>query len=66
MTREEKIAHDIVCIIKYGSPGGSATTNELKRTLDYLQRAGLVEKQKPVLTVPKLTIPPLLKPIILK
>ena len=47
MTPIERIAHDIICIVKYGSPGGSAPTSDVKRVVDYMERAGLV---KPILT----------------
>lgn len=47
MTPIERMAHDIICIVKYGSPGGSAPTSDVKRVVDYMERAGLV---KPILT----------------
>ena len=47
MTPAERMAHDIICIVKYGSPGGSAPTSDVKRVVDYMERAGLV---KPILT----------------
>lgn len=46
MTPIERMAHDIICIVKYGSPGGSAPTSDVKRVVDYMERAGLV---KPIL-----------------
>jgi hypothetical protein len=48
------MAHDIICIVKYGSPGGSAATSDVKRVVDYMERAGLV---KPVIPPP----PPVFK-----
>ena len=43
MTPAERMAHDIICIVKYGSTGGSAPTSDVKRVVDYMERAGLVE-----------------------
>lgn len=54
MTPAERMAHDIICIVKYGSPGGSAPTSDVKRVVDYMERAGLV-KQK---TLPVMPPPP--------
>lgn len=46
MTPIERMAHDIICIVKYGSVGGSAPTSDVERVVDYMERAGLV---KPIL-----------------
>lgn len=55
MTPIERIAHDIICIVKYGSPGGSAPTSDVKRVADYLERLGqLPTKRVP----PPLIVPP--------
>lgn len=40
MSPLERIAHDIICIVKYGSPGGSATSGEIARVTKYLSRVG--------------------------
>lgn len=57
MTPLERYAHDLVCVIKYGSPGGSATKNEIKRVMDYLQRVGAPPTSEPKL--PRVTLPPI-------
>lgn len=44
MTRNERIAHDIVCVAKYGSPGGTVYAEEVKRMQRYLEASGLVER----------------------
>ena len=49
MTPAERMAHDIICIVKYGSPGGSAPTSDVKRVVDYMERAGLVKPKVPIL-----------------
>lgn len=54
MTPAERMAHDIICIVKYGSTGGSATTSEVKRVADYIERAGLVKPKVPIIA----TMPP--------
>jgi len=52
------MAHDIICIVKYGSPGGSAPTSDVKRVVDYMERAGLAKpKALPVIPPP----PPVFK-----
>lgn len=50
MTPAERIAHDIICIAKYGSTGGSVPTTDVKRVVDYMERAGLAK--------PKVVLPP--------
>lgn len=57
MTPAERIAHDIICIVKYGSPGGSAPTSDVKRVVDYMERAGLVKREVPAVKMPAVTIP---------
>ena len=47
MTPIERIAHDVICIVKYGSPGGSAPTADVKRVAEYLQRTGLAKPKAP-------------------
>ena len=49
MTPAERMAHDIICIVKYGSPGGSAPTSDVKRVVDYMERAGLVKPKVPAI-----------------
>lgn len=75
MTPIERMAHDIICIVKYGSPGGSAPTSDVKRVVDYMERAGLVKPKVPILIAhdpktapvicamppPPLKLPPVLK-----
>lgn len=56
MTPIERMAHDIICIVKYGSPGGSASTADMKRVADYLQR----NMPRPAVRLPSLP-PPALK-----
>jgi hypothetical protein len=67
MTPIERIAHDIICIVKYGSPGGSAPTSDVKRVADYLERLGQLPTKRvpPPLIVPPrppVVIPPLRLP----
>ena len=45
MTPLEFVAHDIICICKYGSPGGSASATELKRVTDYLRKIGTLPSE---------------------
>ena len=59
MTPAERIAHDIICILKYGNPGGSASTSDVKRVADYMERAGLVKPPILIKTSPVIcAIPP--------
>ena len=51
MTPAERMAHDIICIVKYGSPGGSAPTTDVKRVVDYMERAGLVKPAMPPILI---------------
>jgi hypothetical protein len=51
MTPLERIAHDVICIVKYGSPGGSANTADVKRVAEYLDR------MRPLPEQPKIAIP---------
>lgn len=43
MTSNERIAHDILCVAKYGSPGGVVYDEELKRMRRYLENAGILQ-----------------------
>ena len=52
MKRNERIAHDLICIIKYGSIGGSVSANEMSRLVDYMERTGLVQREVPVVHIP--------------
>lgn len=45
MTPLEFVAHDIICICKYGSVGGSASATELKRVIDYLRKIGTLPSE---------------------
>lgn len=58
MTRNERIAHDIVCVAKYGSPGGIAHTEEIKRMQRYLEGAGILQRPAPTIRVapPAITV----------
>lgn len=51
MTPLEFVAHDIICICKYGSPGGSASATELKRVTDYLRKIGTLPSEPPRVAV---------------
>lgn len=51
MSRNERIAHDIVCVAKYGSPGGTAYAEEVKRMQRYLERAGILQRPAPTIRV---------------
>lgn len=58
MTPLERIAHDIICICKYGSTGGSASAAELRLVTNYLRKIGTLPSEPPcvVLNSPKITI----------
>ena len=58
MTDDERIAHDIVCVVKYGSPGGSVSGGDVSRVLSHLRNVGIL-KRKPKLVPPviKLKLP---------
>ena len=47
----ERKAHDILCIIKYGSIGGQARKEDIERVGDILRGHSL--KSKPKLVIPK-------------
>ena len=51
MTPLEFVAHDIICICKYGSPGGSVSATELKRVTDYLSRLGQLPTPTPAMSI---------------
>lgn len=55
MKRNERIAHDLICIIKYGSIGGSVSTNEISRLVSHMESTGLVQREVPKVTIPKVT-----------
>ena len=57
MTPLERQAHDIICIVKYGSPGGSASKSEIKAVADYLQR----QQPRPAPAVVPTLTPPAVK-----
>jgi hypothetical protein len=50
--RNERIAHDLICIIKYGSIGGSVNANEMSRVVDYMERTGLLQRELPTVKMP--------------
>lgn len=62
MKHSERIAHDLICIIKYGSIGGSVRVNEINKLVDYMERIGLVQRapgsNPPAPRVPKPAPPP--------
>ena len=62
MTPLEFVAHDIICICKYGSPGGSASATELKRVTDYLRKIGTLPSEPPrvAVAIPKVNNVPVL------
>lgn len=37
MDQHEQQAHDIICMIRYGSPGGTVRNEELRKIADYLR-----------------------------
>lgn len=55
----DRKAHDIICIIKYGSPGGGVRTEEVIKVGDILRGHPF----KPVLVIPP---PPVVKPPVFK
>lgn len=59
VNRNERIAHDLICVIKYGSIGGNVSANEIKRLLDYMERAGLVQREVPAIRIspPSIKLP---------
>lgn len=57
MKRNERIAHDLICIMKYGSIGGSVSANEVSRLVDHMERTGLVQREVPAVKMPAVTIP---------
>ena len=54
MDPHEQRAHDIICMIRYGSPGGSVRTDEVRKVADYL-RGGPKRPAAPM--VPRVTVP---------
>lgn len=57
MTSNERIAHDILCVAKYGSRGGQVYDSELKRMVEHLESAGLVKRPQAIrLPVPTVRI----------
>lgn len=47
----ERVAHDIICIVKYNSTGGTASAAEVKRVADYLGRIGQLPAPTPRVAV---------------
>lgn len=58
MKRNERIAHDLICIIKYGSIGGSVSANEISRLVSYMESTGLVQREVPAIRIPGSNPPP--------
>ncbi len=61
----ERKAHDVICIVKHGSPGGNARAEEVRRVADYLRGGPLatsriteVRVKPPVLPKPLVVPPP--------
>lgn len=61
MDPHERQAHDIICMIRYGSPGGSVRNDELRKIADYL-RGGPKQRAMPVVPVVPV-VPTIEKPI---
>ena len=66
MTPLEAVAHDIICICKYGSTGGSANTAEVKRVANYLNQLGQLPRASATGTpvVPKVVIAPVVPKVV--
>lgn len=59
MTPLERIAHDVICIVKYGKTGGSANATDVKRVAEYLDRMRpLPEQPKIAIQKPAVVEPP--------
>ena len=63
MTPLEAVAHDIICICKYGSTGGSANTAEVKRVANYLSQLGQLPRASAT-GVPKVVIAPVVPKVV--
>lgn len=71
----ERVAHDIICIVKYNSTGGTASAAEVKRVADYLGRIGQLPAPTPrvnvlprpvvVPTLPRVSIAPQLPRVVI-
>lgn len=57
MRRNERIAHDLICIIKYGSIGGDVSASEISRLVNHMESTGLVQRELPTVKMPAVTIP---------
>lgn len=57
MKRNERIAHDLICIIKYGTIGGSVSSNEISRLVSHMERTGLVQREVPAVKMPSVPRP---------
>lgn len=51
LDHHEQQAHDIICMIRYGSPGGSVRNDEVRKVADYL-RGGPKRPAAPMVRVP--------------
>ncbi len=62
MTPLEFVAHDIICICKYGSTGGSASAAELRLVTNYLRKIGTLPSEPPrvAVAIPKVNNVPVL------
>ena len=54
----EQIAHDILCVAKYGSPGGMVYTDEVKRMQRYLEGVGVLQRPVPRVPTVRVAVPP--------
>lgn len=55
----DRKAHDVICLVKYGSVGGSVATSDMRRVGDYL-RGGPVRPAVPAVPVlPRAVVPQL-------
>lgn len=57
MKRNERIAHDLICIIKYGSIGGSVSANEISRLVSHMESTGLVQREVLAVKMPSVPRP---------
>lgn len=59
--KHEQQAYDIICILKYGSIGGSVNSKDIKRIGDYLRggpiKPAVVVVRPPVVVRPRVVVP---------
>lgn len=57
----EQQAHDIICMIRYGSPGGNVRNEEMRRIANYLRggpKVAIPVIKPPVVVIPVIAPPP--------